>query len=151
MKALMHGRLPRTAALIHGSGHNQSFDTAKSGNVVASPKNFTVGSTLTSDPAKFKIFWPWESVQDACINLMSTFGTSSALLCLYQFGQFDVGSLSWILSQVQKIFNLTLSEVNVDPTRNHSCNWFDLWTFPDCFQIFNSKTFEHDFFSGYLV
>ena len=34
--------------VIHGSGHDQSIYTAKTGNVIVSQKNFIVGSTLTS-------------------------------------------------------------------------------------------------------
>ena len=49
-------------------------------------------------PGLIQDLWPWESVQD-----------SSPV------------SLSWTLSQGQKVLNLAGSEANVDPTKNHSC------------------------------
>ena len=66
---------------------NSCFDTAKSGNIMVTPKNFTVRLALTSDPAKFKIFRPWESVQDsehASIWRQDQIDTGEAKLSLYQ-------------------------------------------------------------------
>ena len=74
-------------AFIHKSCHDQSFDTDKSGNVMVSQKNFTVGSTLINInlwPGLVKDFSALGkcSRQRACINLTCTFDTSSS--CSFQ-------------------------------------------------------------------
>ena len=100
-----------------GKWFSMKKSSAKSKNVMASPKNFTVGLPVTSDQASLQIFGHWNVFKTASLwyRLSSASPISSGLSRSDWYRLAVLNTFPW-----PKIWSSAWSEVTVNPTKNQS-------------------------------